>query len=320
MGSSCSTDSSVWPGGPRRDIDERPAPPQQLQGDSVVPRRSRKWKIKLSKAEARDAFIATGTLPQDAGDDLLVLRVFLEESHTLMKLAEFAKRKGKLHYLLCWIDFLGFRIIPEERAFQLSTANSMRLKYFTRDSALCVGECLDGIPQLLQDTAWENLALAEQGSRPLPVDVLDVFGHECLRQINELLYKPFKSSILYVMSLVVLRAQFNHVGIDDFEYMELLGQGSFGLVVHCRKKSTGKHYAMKIQSKISLLNCFSDNLKRVTGERDVLVKLHHPFIISLDYAFQTPDCAILVTALGTGTFAASARVWTYGIGSYGCCV
>jgi serine/threonine protein kinase len=27
------------------------------------------------------------------------------------------------------------------------------------------------------------------------------------------------------------------------------GEGGFGFVVHCRKKSTGKHYAMKLQTK-----------------------------------------------------------------------
>jgi serine/threonine protein kinase len=31
--------------------------------------------------------------------------------------------------------------------------------------------------------------------------------------------------------------------------MLLSGEGGFGFVVHCRKKSTGKHYAMKLQTK-----------------------------------------------------------------------
>jgi hypothetical protein len=26
----------------------------------------------------------------------------------------------------------------------------------------------------------------------------------------------------------------------DFDYMKKLGEGGFGLVIHCRKKSTGK--------------------------------------------------------------------------------
>jgi hypothetical protein len=34
-------------------------------------------------------------------------------------------------------------------------------------------------------------------------------------------------------------------------YLQLFvtGEGGFGFVVHCRKKSTGKHYAMKLQTK-----------------------------------------------------------------------
>lgn len=39
-------------------------------------------------------------------------------------------------------------------------------------------------------------------------------------------------------------------------YMEKLGQGAYGIVVHAEKKSTGKHYAVKIQNKVVLLYHF----------------------------------------------------------------
>jgi hypothetical protein len=37
--------------------------------------------------------------------------------------------------------------------------------------------------------------------------------------------------------------------LAKFTAMLFPGEGGFGFVVHCRKKSTGKHYAMKLQTK-----------------------------------------------------------------------
>lgn len=55
--------------------------------------------------------------------------------------------------------------------------------------------------------------------------------------------------------------------MDDFDYIKKLGEGGFGLVVHCRKKSTQKHYAMKIQTKKGLLDCYSDDPWRADFEK-----------------------------------------------------
>lgn len=46
-----------------------------------------------------------------------------------------------------------------------------------------------------------------------------------------------------------------------------LGEGGFGLVLHCRKKSTGQHHAVKIQTKKGLLDCYSDDPTRVDFEK-----------------------------------------------------
>lgn len=77
-------------------------------------------------------------------------------------------------------------------------------------------------------------------------------------------------------------------------------QGGFGIVVHCKKKSTGKHYAMKIQTKLGLLGCYPSNGHRVNIEKDALMACRHPFIISMDYAFQTKSLVMMVMDLGLG--------------------
>jgi serine/threonine protein kinase len=87
------------------------------------------------------------------------------------------------------------------------------------------------------------------------------------------------------------------VKLTDFEYFNKLGEGGFGFVVHCKKKSTGRHYAMKIQTKIGLLDCYKEDPQKVNMEKDAFASLQHPFIVNLYYAFQTPSLVLMVLDL-----------------------
>lgn len=82
-------------------------------------------------------------------------------------------------------------------------------------------------------------------------------------------------------------------------------QGAFGIVVHCKKKSTGKHYAMKIQTKLGLLANYAPDYSGVSIEKEALAACIHPFIISMHYAFQTTNMVMIVMDLGTGMRIAS---------------
>lgn len=59
----------------------------------------------------------------------------------------------------------------------------------------------------------------------------------------------------------------NQVCPEDFLYMERIGEGGFGRVCHVKKKSTGLHYAMKIQLKTVLLDTFHNDPTRIDHER-----------------------------------------------------
>jgi len=102
--------------------------------------------------------------------------------------------------------------------------------------------------------------------------------------------------------LLELQSHYNSVNVDDFEYMNKLGEGGFGFVIHCKKKSTGKHYAMKLQTKSGLLDCFSDDPRRADFEKQAFASCQHPFIINLDYAFQTDSLAIMVLGLAVRNY------------------
>lgn len=61
---------------------------------------------------------------------------------------------------------------------------------------------------------------------------------------------------------------------------------------------TGKHYAMKILNKRQIMG--SNLVKYAKTERDVLTYIKHPFIISLKYAFQTPEKLFLLLEYAPG--------------------
>lgn len=77
-----------------------------------------------------------------------------------------------------------------------------------------------------------------------------------------------------------------------FEPIQLLGTGSFGQVYLVRKKSSGVLYAMKVLNKQEII---ANNLvKYAQTERNVLSYVEHPFIVNLNYAFQTKDKLYLI--------------------------
>jgi serine/threonine protein kinase len=82
------------------------------------------------------------------------------------------------------------------------------------------------------------------------------------------------------------------VNLKDFNIIERLGKGSFGSVYLVEKKSDAGIYAMKVLEKEKILK---QNLVRYAmTERNVLCLAKHPFIVSLNYAFQTTNKLYLI--------------------------
>jgi len=85
--------------------------------------------------------------------------------------------------------------------------------------------------------------------------------------------------------------------ISDFFFFTLLGKGSFGEVFLVKEKISSspgpdKFFAMKVLNKDKV---FSQNLiKYAKSERNILSIMDHPFIVKLNYAFQTQNKLFLI--------------------------
>jgi serine/threonine protein kinase len=90
--------------------------------------------------------------------------------------------------------------------------------------------------------------------------------------------------------IVALRAatfRYHSFKMDAFSIISVLGRGSYGKVMLCENKETKALYAIKSVHKDRLLR--SQKVHTVLSERHILAKLTHPFIVSLCFAFQTPE-------------------------------
>jgi len=77
------------------------------------------------------------------------------------------------------------------------------------------------------------------------------------------------------------------IGIQDFDLLCVIGKGSFGKVLQVRKKDTGRIFAMKVLNKKNILE--NNELEHTKTEKNILQKLAHPFLVNLNYSFQTSD-------------------------------
>ncbi|KAF6718840.1 RAC-beta serine/threonine-protein kinase [Oryzias melastigma] len=113
---------------------------------------------------------------------------------------------------------------------------------------------------------------------------MDVFSSPCESSLEEMEVMMSKSR--------------NKVTMNDFEYLKLLGKGTFGKVILVKEKSTGVHYAMKILRKMVIIA--KDEVAHTVTESRVLQNTRHPFLTTLKYAFQTNDRLCFVMEYANG--------------------
>ncbi|PWN54052.1 kinase-like protein [Violaceomyces palustris] len=86
---------------------------------------------------------------------------------------------------------------------------------------------------------------------------------------------------------------------NDFEYLKLIGRGTFGRVFQVRKKDTRRIYAMKVLSKREI--ALKKEVTHTMGERKILEKsLDCPFLVGLKFSFQSATELYFVTDYKSG--------------------
>ena len=82
-------------------------------------------------------------------------------------------------------------------------------------------------------------------------------------------------SRLHITSLESSRGR--RIQLDNFEYLKVLGKGTFGKVILCREKKTGSLFAIKVLKKEHIIA--KDEVAHTLTENRVLRHTKHPFLI-----------------------------------------
>jgi serine/threonine protein kinase len=115
--------------------------------------------------------------------------------------------------------------------------------------------------------------------------------------------KPFENEVVSgEMRVQITYEQFQNKGAltpRDFEFLKLIGRGTFGKVFQVRKKDTKRIYAMKVLSKKEIVA--KKEVAHTIGERKILQRsLESPFLVGLKFSFQTDMDLYLVTDFKSG--------------------
>lgn len=251
-----------------------------------------RWKQMLSSDEARTKFEQDGTLAKGSDPGHLELRALLDDTIACHYLYTYCKDAGTLDYYLCWVDVQEFKGMPSD-VYLRKKGTYIYTKYVVPGTV--VGDAIIVADERkLCDEAFD-----ENNDAELEPTFFDWLQAKCFLELYNKVYLKFKITEGYAKMNKLLKRKYNNVKAIDFDYMRCLGEGGFGLVVQCRKKSTGKHYAMKVQTKDGIYNCFRDEPWRADFEKQAFAACKHPYIVELVYAFQTRTLVMLVMSLGT---------------------
>lgn len=88
------------------------------------------------------------------------------------------------------------------------------------------------------------------------------------------------------------RRDIQNIQIEDFKIIKVLGRGSFGKVTLVEFLKTGEVFAMKSLKKDTLIE--EDQIQNTLLEKKILQELEHPFLVNLQFCFQTNNRVFFV--------------------------
>lgn len=146
-----------------------------------------------------------------------------------------------------------------------------------------------------QQRSIRNLSLV---SNELPESLFDDAETIVAMNLRDRYWVGFQSSAHHTKLLNFLWFQDRTVVEEDFFVMRVLGRGGFGLVTACKKGTSGKLYAMKVQNKKRIKIKKAESL--TLNEQKCLADINSPFVVNLKYSFQSQTDVFLILDLMTG--------------------
>ncbi len=126
------------------------------------------------------------------------------------------------------------------------------------------------------------LKIPEEGFRLKEEDLIVAPPDPMKELLNEIPnFQKTKAQSLYQKDKSVKK-----VMLDEFKVIKVVGKGSYGKVYLVEMLSTGKIYAMKELRKDVLID--TDQIENTRIEKEIMKNANHPFLINLEYVFQTP--------------------------------
>ena len=194
----------------------------------------RNWKLLPSTDEARKKFENDGSLPKDCTADHLELRQLLEEPLAQHMIGQYAKKIKAFNIFLCWVDIQTYKSIPTPD-FRRSKALHIFHKYIKQGGIMEIG----GVDVISTNSYEDKIHLSKLNPDILTGDFFQELQIHCFLEVYNNIFQRFRKTEEYTKMKNEIRQTYNRVRVDDFDYMKKLGEGGFGMVVHCRKKTTG---------------------------------------------------------------------------------
>ena len=260
----------------------------------LVARTSSSSNLRISSEKARQYYVDEGTLDTTCNATDVELRAMLDDANALSILGKYFLEKDVLFLCKCW------KIIQDFRKLSVLEDRSLKATQIISEFITCEGGLVSRnvVTELEVAKLQEKYDSYKSTNIIIPEIFFDIIQMKCF----QILSKSFTDFInddnpRYVDLCNTMLRKFNNVSASDFEYMECIGKGGFGMVVKGRKISSDKYYAIKIQSKTELFEVHREAPECVEHEKLAMAACKHPFIAELHYAFQTKSLVMLAMTL-----------------------
>ncbi|CAD8072433.1 unnamed protein product [Paramecium primaurelia] len=141
------------------------------------------------------------------------------------------------------------------------------------------------------------------GNESSDLDIVSFHTVDKNLPIDYYLQQPNKSLEIFSGQTLNLQpfygtSQQSKITLKDFIFVKCIGVGGFSRVYMVKKKSNGRFYAMKLIDKEFIIQNKKQGI--VQNERDIMTVLDHPFIIKLEYAFESKNFIVFVLEFCSG--------------------